>query len=126
MRQISHHKLSGGLNEAIQVTALDEPGRGGACCEYLIDGVKGPLDHHPIKPVSISFQNGSPQEVGANGITNEALLTVLIDRLNGFQSGEFACRENAVALNNLHNALMWLQHRTIVRTRMGIEGTHQA
>ena len=73
----------------------------------------------------IHFQNGPIQEAGVNGISNEALLAIAEDRLLGFQSGQFACRENAVALTKLQECMMWLQKRTRDRMTRGVEGTNQ-
>ncbi len=36
MRTITDHKLNG-LNDALEITVLDEPGQGGACHEYEIE-----------------------------------------------------------------------------------------
>lgn len=58
-----------------------------------------------------------------NGVTNEVLLAVVIDRLEGFQSGNFACIENELALHNCKNALGHLLYRTRQRQRRGVEGT---
>ena len=41
------------------------------------------------------------KEAGKNGIHNEDLLVIVIDRLRGFQSGPFKCRENAIAITKL-------------------------
>ncbi len=118
MRNLTSHIVNG-LNEAISITVVDEPGQGGACHEYIID-VPG-----QVKPtVHISFQNGPIKEVGVNGISQEALLAVVEDRLTYFQSGPFACRENALALTYLQNAMMWLQKRTRDRMARGVEGTN--
>lgn len=38
--------------------------------------------------------------------------------------GKYACRENALALTALEEALMWLQKRTRDRLARGVEGTH--
>ena len=73
----------------------------------------------------IKFQYGPISEVGVNGITNEALLAIVIDRLRGFQTSRFSCRENALALTKLEEAMMWLHKRTLDRERRGVEGTHQ-
>lgn len=124
MRQITHHKVNG-LNEAINILVLDEPGQGNACHEYRIEGVKGPLDHHPIATTDIHFQKGPIAEAGYNGISNETLIAIVIDRLQGFQSGSFACRENAIALTKLQEAMHWLHHRTRERMARGVEGTNQ-
>jgi len=74
----------------------------------------------------ISFQNGPLQETGyPNGVSNEALLAVIEDRLLGFQSGEYACQENALALRKLQEAMMWLHQRTRDRIARGVEGTNE-
>lgn len=139
MRKITDHKLNG-LNDAIEVEAIDDPGAGGANHLYLLfipDSV--PLKSGVTVHQHLSFQNGPIAEDGFNGISNEALLAVLIDRMRGFQghneptqaglhnkpSAPFACRENAIALTHLEAALMWLQKRTRGRLVRGVEGTHQ-
>lgn len=124
MREIMTHKTNI-LNDCIRVDAIDEPGIGGGHHHYKISGVQGPLDHHPIQGFEIRFQNGALKEVGANGVSNESLLAVVIDRLQCFQKGEFACRENALALTKLEEAMHWLHHRTLARVTRGVEGTHQ-
>ncbi len=73
----------------------------------------------------IQFQNGTYPEVGANGLTNEALLDVLIHRLNVL-NGKFPCRENALAITKMEEALMWLNQRTANRVKRGVEGKHEA
>jgi len=76
--------------------------------------------------LTILFQNGPIPKVGVNGITNEALLAIVIDRLRGFQSGPFACSENQQAMLSTEAALYWLQKRTRNRMQRGIEGTYTA
>lgn len=123
MREITSHKVSG-LNEALKVLALDEPGSGGACHHYQIATPNKPL-REQLKAsahCNIEFQDGPIGEAGVNGISNEALLAVLIDRLQGFQSGAFKCRENAIALTKLEEVMHWLQHRTRERMARGVEG----
>jgi hypothetical protein len=121
-RELTSHKVNG-LNELIVIEVLDAPGSGGASHEYRLSGLKGPLDHHPIPTIDIRFQNGPVQEVGANGISQEALLAVVEDRLKSFQAGPYACRENALALTHLQEAMHWLHHRTRERMQRGVEGT---
>lgn len=124
MREITSHKVNG-LNEVLKIEVLDEPGQGGACHEYCIRGVQGPVDHHPVPTIPIRFQNGPIHEVGANGISGEALLAIVEDRLKSFQVGPYACRENALALTHIQEAMHWLHHRTRERMQRGVEGTHQ-
>lgn len=111
-----HDHFGSPLNYGLDVTVVDTPGAGGANHLYQIRVPNGPT-------CTINFQNGPIQEHGINGVSNEALLAVVIDRLRGFQAGQFACRENAIALTNLEQALMWLQSRTADRVRRGVEGT---
>lgn len=121
-RKLTSHIVNG-LNECIEISVLDEPGPGNACHNYQIHGKQGPLDHHPIPTIDIRFQNGPIAEAGANGISNEALLAVVEDRLKSFQAGPYACRENALALTHLQEAMHWLHHRTRERVARGVEGT---
>ncbi len=111
------------VNHQLDVVVLDAPGAGGANHEYLIGLPQG--EGMLVKNTFISFQNGPIKEVGVNGITQEALLAIVIDRLRSFQSGPFAGRENAIALTHCEDALMWLQRRTRARIARGVEGTHQ-
>jgi len=113
MRKIETHKV--GTSE-LDIVVADELGPGGANHEYRILVI----GQEPF--CEIRFQKGAINEVGLNGVTNESLLAVLIDRLKGFQSGQFSCRENAVALTKLEEALMWLQKRTRDRMARGVEG----
>lgn len=71
-----------------------------------------------------SFQNGPIKESGFNGITEEALITIVLDRLRGFNEGPFRCRENSIVITHLEDALNWLNKRTLDRERRGVEGTH--
>lgn len=126
MREITSHKANE-CNEAITVSAVDEPGGGGANHLYRIeyDDKKwgpDPASMHQIQ--HIHFQEGPIGEVGTNGHTHEALLAILIDRLQGFQKGQYACRENAIALTHLEDAMHWLHHRTRQHVARGVEGTH--
>ena len=60
----------------------------------------------------IHFQEGPVKDVGINGITHEALLAVLRDRLLHFQAGSYACTENDVALHHISSAIAALNCRT--------------
>jgi len=60
-----------------------------------------------------------------NGVTNEVLLAIILDRLEGFQSGPFACDENATALTLCGGALYVLHERTRERLNRGVENKHE-
>jgi len=72
----------------------------------------------------IHFQEGPTMECGVNGVCNEDLIAMVITRLEHFQKTEFACRDNAIAITKLEEALLWLRKRTIGRENRGVEGTH--
>lgn len=130
MRDIFDHIIRQSSFE-VSLTADDAPGPGGANHLYTIRGfssASNPSDPwfarhgNPSTYSTVLFQNGAILETGANGVTNEVLLAVVMDRLRGFQSGKFACRQNALALTNIETGLHWLQQRTIERLRRGVEG----
>lgn len=124
-REITSHRVNG-LNEALLINVLDQPGQGNACHEYqIIRDTHGNGDEYDqVELCNIKFQNGPILEAGVNGVSGEALLAIVEDRLIGFQSGQFACRENAVALTKIQEAMMWLQKRTRDRISRGVEGTN--
>lgn len=122
MRKILHHLINSFNCQHVRVTALDGPGPGGASHEYLVT-VHSPAEDKALEPLQLSFQNGALLVSGVNGLTDEALLAVLIDRLEGFQSDKYACRENDKALTHMQEAMHWLQHRAREREFRGVEGT---
>lgn len=117
------------LTKNVEIHAVDEPGPGNACHVYRVDyfmpaNTGNPTDGESIGNYrNVEFQKGPIKEAGVNGIPDEALYAILIDRLQGFQKGEYSCRENAVALTHLETALMWAQKRTHEREGRGVEGT---
>jgi hypothetical protein len=75
--------------------------------------------------LEIHFQEGPIKEKGVNGIFNEDLIAMVVRRLEGFQQTEFKCRENAMAITKLEEAMMWLRKRTVGREKKGIIGTNK-
>lgn len=114
MRTIHKHEVTQ-ADKNITIRVVDEPGAGGANYLYYID-VPG------YNPIPIPFQNGPVEYNIPNGITQEVLLAIVIDRLKCFQAGPFACRENAIALTNIEQALLWLKFRTWDRIERSVEG----
>lgn len=134
MRILTSHRHNT-CNKNISVTAEDEPGQGGASHLYMLRGFNTKTNPscpfttrhgQPAEHATILFQNGPIAEDGngVNGVTNEALLAVVLDRLNGFQTGEYRCRENALAITKIEEAMHWMLHRTREREMRGVEGTH--
>lgn len=66
-------------------------------------------------------QDGSSE----HGTTLEEMLRVSIERLQELNE-RFSCRENALAITKMQEALMWLNARTANRIARGVEGTHAA
>lgn len=71
----------------------------------------------------VKFQKGPIKENGVNGIANEDLLNIVIDRLSSFQDSPYKCRENAIAITKIEEAVLWLRKRTMDRERRNVEGT---
>jgi len=124
VRQIGSHRVNE-CNRQIEVAAIDE-----SRCHYFIGGFetrRNPSADSSCNDqagVHLVFQNGEIAG-GVNGLTNEALLAVILDRLEGFQAGELRCRENALAITKIEEAVHWLRHRTDGRERRGVEGTRR-
>lgn len=117
-------KLEIGSSRFTQIIAIDEPSHGNACHFYRIETT---ATADPVAIVGqIDFQKGPIKEHGVNGCHHEDLLAIVLDRLQSFQSGDFKCRENALAITKIEEALHWLNHRTASRQSRGVEGTSAA
>ena len=112
-------KLGKGTEKYTQVFACDEKGAGNANHQYSVSSTEEPS----VVLGAVHFQTGPIKEAGVNGVMNEDLLAILIDRLDGFQLGDYKCSENAMALTRLQEAQMWLEKRTKDRERRNVEGT---
>lgn len=73
----------------------------------------------------VNFQKGPVKENGINGCHNEDLIAIVIDRIQGLNTGNFKCRENSLAITKLEEAMMWLNKRTQDRRDRGVEGTSE-
>lgn len=122
MRELSTIQKREKLN---RVFASDEPSVGNACHEYDIYAAQGyGEDAEPL--VVIQFQKGARNKDGSTpGVIDTDLLEIVRDRLRGFQSGAFSCRENACALTHIEEALMWLNRRVEDRIERRVLGTEQ-
>lgn len=105
-------------NECTTTKSIDEPGPGGAHHNYEVNCVRDVGS--PF--VSVAFQKGAVKEKGVNGCQNEDLIAITIDRLRCFNAGPFSCRENAIAITKLEEAMLWLEKRTADRIARGVEG----
>lgn len=128
MRKLTDHIVTvrsswdkGDTAPQVEIRVMDEPGPGGANHVYLVSW-PGPIKGGPDSWVTISFQNGPIDEAGPNGITQEVLLAIVIDRLRSFQAGPFASPLNNSALRNCEEALDNLKQRTRDRIARGVGG----
>jgi len=111
-------KIEIGTEKYTTVFAIDQPEHNANCVYEVMksDGSE--------KIQTILFQKGAIKEHGVNGVMNEDLIAMVVDRLESFQNSPFKCRENALAITKLEEALHWLRHRTTKREKRGVEGTH--
>jgi hypothetical protein len=83
------------------------------------------------KGIRIEWQDGplrpavDADRYEPNGAFVEGVIQAAIGRLEHYQESKFRCRENALALTKLEEALHWLQARTADRKARGVEGTHE-
>lgn len=120
MRTITDHNDGHGLNESIVLTCDDhDPNGGGASHHYTAD-INGST------VAEVNFQHGPRNVEGSTpGVTEGAVLAILIDRLRGFQAGPFASRQNAIMLTKLEECLMWTRNRADERARRGVLGKNE-
>ena len=128
MRELKDHIVEGDLPQnQLKIEVIGKPGAGGASHMYLITGFNPATN--PSRGFdepdycAVLFQNGPILEVGVNGITQEVLLAIVIDRLRSFQEGPFPSVPNGIALSHCVQALSYLQERTRDRLSRGVEGT---
>ena len=131
MRTLETHVVEGNTSSDLKIEVDERMGPGGAAHHYEITGfdtqnntfsisLAGFASHFTRLPVI--FQDGPVPEKGCNGITIEALLAICIDRLEGFQSGDYPCEENAKAIEGMEMALESLKSRTRARIARNVEG----
>ena len=75
---------------------------------------------------TVQMQCGPRKDAGSiSGAVDADLLEIVRDRLQAFQAGPYACRENAFALTHIEEALLWLNRRVEDRITRGVLGTER-
>ena len=121
MRKLSTIQKREKLND---VYVIDEKGNGGANHVYEI--YNHPSDDIKHSLCKIQFQNGARKEENSiHGVLDTDLLEIVRDRLKCFQAGEFATRENAIALTHIEEALLWMNKRVEDRIERNVLGTYE-
>jgi len=124
---MSDNIVSIGSTDFTIVKYLDERGAGNAFHQYVV-GSNHLVNERAVDDVfeifaEVSFQKGPVKENGVNGCHQEDLLAIVLHRLQCFQEGDFSCRENAIAITKIEEAMMWLNKRTDDRKSRCVEGT---
>ena len=116
----SHHD-SLGLNDLLDLRRDDrDPSAGNASHHYI-----GDIDGRRV--LDIQFQHGARTlPTSTPGCLEGAVLTILIDRLEGMQDGPFACIENDIALSQLRLARAIITDRAARRKAQGVLGKDAA
>ncbi len=100
-------------------------------CRENLSRKETSMENVEVKPMAlieteflrIQFQQGLPHEVGINGVRIEDVLDVLIAKLNHYQEGPLACRENEEALSGLVSARDAMVRRRQRRMMQGVFNT---
>lgn len=120
-REILDHQIDAFNTFLVKVSAVDGPGPGGASHLYRIH--LNLAENATLELTDISFQKGPVKEAGVNGLTEASLLAIVLDRLRAFQRAQYGCRQNALAITHIEDALHWMRDRGIERDRRAVEGT---
>src|SRR5471030_2261899 len=106
------------------VSAEGKATNGGAYHRYYIESINC-SEGDPIVQHAIQFQDGARNVEGSiPGIIDTDLLEIVRHRLQCFQKGDFASRDNAVALTHIEEALMWMNRRVEDRIERNVLGTN--
>lgn len=76
---------------------------------------------HDANTITFKIQDGPVGESGVNGCQLTELVHVATHMLEGLNR-RFPCRENAITITKLQEAMLWQGKRTRDRTRRGVEG----
>ena len=77
---------------------------------------------HDVNSLSFTLQDGPIKEVGVNGCQVDTVIEAAKVMLEGLNK-QFPCRENAITITKLDEALHWLEHRRKDRETRRVEGT---
>ena len=103
--------------------------------EYVCQNINDPNGNPAGGTVSgtgleITWQDGplgrGPERKEPNGAFVETVIDAARQRIQYYQDSKFKCRENAIAITKLEEALLWLNKRTSDRGKREVEGTHKA
>lgn len=79
----------------------------------------------PSNAITFKIQDGPIKEMGLNGCQVDTMIEVAKKIVEGLNA-RFPCRENAMILTKLDEALMWSAKRKDDREKRGVEGMSKA
>lgn len=112
MRKISIHQ-GDLLNDQIILETYDDdkPDLANSKFQFHIkSGTNWEVHGQPVKFHSGPLGLVDEVEYHINGLSNEVFLAIVLDRLQSWQKGKYACKENEVASQKILEALFWLKH----------------
>lgn len=83
-----------------------------------------PQVHGQTSSVTFTIQSGPIKEFGVNGCQIDDVIEWAKENIEEFQKA-FPCRENAIVITKLDEALLWLKKRKMDRQARSVEGTSQ-
>ena len=110
-------------NSPVNIAALDERDSLAGNASHLY-GIQYGESQSVLK---IQFQHGPRgEDKSTSGIFDDDLLAIIQDRLEGFQSGPYACPENEAALSSIKAARAALGLRVARRMAIGVLGQNKS
>jgi len=82
-----------------------------------------PQVHGQESSVKFTVQSGPIKEFGINGCQIDDVISWAKSKIEEFQKA-FPCRENAIVVTKLDEALLWLMKRKMDREARSVEGTN--
>lgn len=123
-KRLEGHHDGLGLNDLVTIYADDpDPNAGNSSHVYSFVMTEDGITQEVGK---LQFQHGPRhEETSVSGILDSAVLEVLIDRYQGFQSSQYACVENEEVLDLLFKAKAKIRERAQRRSDQGTLGTRE-
>ena len=84
-----------------------------------------PQVHGEMSSVAFTIQSGPIKEFGVNGCQIDDVIQWAKEKIEEFQQA-YPCRENALAITKLDEALLWLLKRKLDREKRQVEGLNKA
>ena len=101
--------------------SVDRGGNPTGGTTFMVASGQRDSDHSALH---VNWQDGMVGPDGQNGAFIEDVLEAARQRLQFFNTTEFRCRENSIAITKIEEALQWLDWRTRARLLADVENTY--